>query len=107
MLVARGVAGLAIERCKGPSLALCNPFEELVIHPDGTNIAALMLDVATAALLDVGMERSCGLHQDFRRRGVAGYAGGCLYTVIGSMAALAFALEKGVGARQRPGTDRG
>lgn len=51
MDIPRRVAGLAVEFCNLSRSTLRNLLEDLVIHPDRTNSAALMLDVATLALL--------------------------------------------------------
>lgn len=99
MDIPRRVAGLAVEFCNLSRSTLRNRLEDLVIHPDRTNSAALMLDVATRALLQVSVEGGRWFHQEFRRKGVACDTGCGLDALVGSMAALAFAFKKRVGAR--------
>ncbi len=106
VLVAGGVTGLAIEGSVTPCRPFGDALENLVIHPDRTERVTLMLDMAATAFLDVDMESGRRLLQDFRRSCVAGYAGLGLDPAIGRVTALAFALEKSMRVRQRPGSNR-
>lgn len=96
MDIPRRVAGLAVEFCSLSCSTPRNLLEDMVIHPNRTKSAALMLDVATRALLQVGVEGGRGFHQEFRSRSVACDTGCGLDALIGSMAALAFAFKKRV-----------
>ena len=96
MDIPRRVAGLAVEFCSLSRSTPRNLLEDLVIHPNRTKSAALMLDVATRALLQVGVEGGRWFHQEFRSRSVACDTGCGLDALIGSMAALAFAFKKRV-----------
>src|SRR3546814_8498926 len=75
MRVPGGMTGLAVEPRGMVHATLGALLEYGMIHADRPNVSPLMFDLAAGAFRDVNVEGGLRLHQQFRRRRVAGNTG--------------------------------